>query len=402
MQSSLKKHFQLVVFRKMLGWKWRNHIRETKHVTRPPPKISLKHEWKRELASEHAQRSEVGQPLSGMTRKLRKMEEKRPVPRRSMFIVFTKNLFLRRKKKGRPVIETSVIHARSHEVHKDSNVGNFATRRGLGRQRHVSTRFLCLQDKVSKGELKMVKVGKADQLADFLTKPVAARWLAEKSPELGLEFREGRSSLQRGLVSWHDLLIFPLTHIRGGVQQYIPLRTLFIIVWIRRRFSLSWFQFEGFVSNATKKFKERGDPLLKQTQKMCQIVLNHVLVMKAWDSTLKTKHFVKERGDPLLIMTIWVMSKQCWMRWKWTSEFQGYHILLWSIRRVSAFENWFRKLRTTQIYTLFNKIYDKIKLVTRLFQNQRKWFRKWAASNCLNCSRWIPKSCAWYAYHTGM
>ena len=28
---------------------------------RPPPKISLKHEWKRELGSEHAQRSDVGQ-----------------------------------------------------------------------------------------------------------------------------------------------------------------------------------------------------------------------------------------------------------------------------------------------------------------------------------------------------
>ena len=28
---------------------------------RPPPKISLKHEWKREVGSEHAQRSEVGQ-----------------------------------------------------------------------------------------------------------------------------------------------------------------------------------------------------------------------------------------------------------------------------------------------------------------------------------------------------
>ena len=28
---------------------------------RPPPKISLKHEWEREVGSEHAQRSEVGQ-----------------------------------------------------------------------------------------------------------------------------------------------------------------------------------------------------------------------------------------------------------------------------------------------------------------------------------------------------
>ena len=28
---------------------------------RPPPKISLKHEWKRELGSEHARREEAGQ-----------------------------------------------------------------------------------------------------------------------------------------------------------------------------------------------------------------------------------------------------------------------------------------------------------------------------------------------------
>ena len=79
---------------------------------RPPPKISLKHDWKRELGSEHAQRPEgqvvqqsrsfqsnqpipnpsrdrTGQPVvrsdrSYLTRELCKMEEKRPVPRRSM------------------------------------------------------------------------------------------------------------------------------------------------------------------------------------------------------------------------------------------------------------------------------------------------------------------------------
>ena len=57
--------------------------------------------------------------------------------------------------------------------------------------------------------------------------------------------------------------------------------------------------------------KERGDSLLKQTQKMCQVVAKHVLVMKVKHSTLEKKHFVKERGDPLLTMTIQVMSKQC-------------------------------------------------------------------------------------------
>ena len=85
------------------------------------------------------------------------------------------------------------------KIRTDSSAAKgFMTRRGLGRQRHVSTRFLWLQDKVSKGELKSVKVGTADQLADVLTKRVTARWLAGKSPELGLEFRGGRSSLQRG------------------------------------------------------------------------------------------------------------------------------------------------------------------------------------------------------------
>ena len=88
---------------------WTSFIRKSVHVLRLPPKISLKHEWERELGSEHAQRSEAGQ----MTRSLQfnqptlnpkircqgwrdncKMEEKRPVLGRSMSILFTKNLVL--------------------------------------------------------------------------------------------------------------------------------------------------------------------------------------------------------------------------------------------------------------------------------------------------------------------
>ena len=78
---------------------------------RPLPKISLNNEWKRELGSEHAQRSEVWQlsrgfqsnqptlnPIRERSVRLdmiaRKMEEKRPVFRRSMLILFPKNLVL--------------------------------------------------------------------------------------------------------------------------------------------------------------------------------------------------------------------------------------------------------------------------------------------------------------------
>ena len=75
-----------------------------------------------------------------------------------------------------------------------------------------------------------------------------------------------------------------------------------------------------------------------------------------------------ERRHPLFAVTQVtrkVTSKQCWTRWTWTSEFQGYHILLWSMLRAHAFENWLRKSRTTQIDMLFNKIYDKTKPTTR-------------------------------------
>ena len=57
MQSSFKKHFQLIIFRKLVGWRLEKSFRKSIH----PPKISLKHEWKRELGSEHTQRAEAGQ-----------------------------------------------------------------------------------------------------------------------------------------------------------------------------------------------------------------------------------------------------------------------------------------------------------------------------------------------------
>ena len=59
MQSSFTTHSQLIVFRKLLGWKLEKSY--TKKYTchrRPQPTISLKHDWKREFGSEHAQRLE--------------------------------------------------------------------------------------------------------------------------------------------------------------------------------------------------------------------------------------------------------------------------------------------------------------------------------------------------------
>ena len=109
---------------------------------RPPPKISLKHEWKRELGSEHAQRSEGGQ-LSGSFQSnqpiLNPIRERtgRPVIRDDLSTVQDERKTSRSQeidvnsfheepvsseRTGTPVIETSVIQARSSEDRKDFNV----------------------------------------------------------------------------------------------------------------------------------------------------------------------------------------------------------------------------------------------------------------------------------------
>ena len=111
---------------------------------RPPPKISLKHEWKRELGSEHAQRSEVGQLSRSFQSNQPTLNPNRERTRRPVIRDDTRTVQDGRKtsrsqeidnssfheesvsseRTGRPVIETSVIQARSSEDSKDPHVGN--------------------------------------------------------------------------------------------------------------------------------------------------------------------------------------------------------------------------------------------------------------------------------------
>ena len=109
---------------------------------RLPPKISLNHEWKRELGSEHAQRSEVGQlsrsfqsnqPILNPIRErsgrpvirddARTVQDERKTSRSQEIDVssFHEEL-VSSERTGRAVIETSVIQARSSEDSNDPNV----------------------------------------------------------------------------------------------------------------------------------------------------------------------------------------------------------------------------------------------------------------------------------------
>ena len=108
---------------------------------------------------------------------------------------------------------------------------------------------------------------------------------------------------------------------------------------------------------------------------------------------------VYHEAKTINILTIRQFVKE--LRQTWTSKFQDYHILLWSTRKVPAFENWFRKLRTTQIDMLFSETYDRVDHLIPSVQNQNKWFMKLETLNCVNCSRRNPKRSAKYVYHTG-
>ena len=134
---------------------WRSLQRKSIHASpRPPPKISLKHDWKKELGSEDAQRPEgqvvqqfkssqsnqpipnpdhdrKGQPVVGTDRSgqpvvgtnTRTVQDERKTSRSQEIDVnsFREELSSS-ERTGRPVIETSVMQARSSEDTRDPNV----------------------------------------------------------------------------------------------------------------------------------------------------------------------------------------------------------------------------------------------------------------------------------------
>ena len=117
--SFFHKHFQLILFRKLLGWKLEKsytkkfsghlglHQRSTWNTTGKENWVqNMLNNQKDKLGnylevSNRTNKFQVqvvtdrGNPLSELTREPCKMEEQRPVRRRSMKILFTKKLFLR-------------------------------------------------------------------------------------------------------------------------------------------------------------------------------------------------------------------------------------------------------------------------------------------------------------------
>ena len=70
-----------------------------------------------------------------------------------------------------------------------SSARSFAQRRGLGKNRHIETRFLWLQERVAMKHLKVLKVKTTENPADVFTKALSAELRNKYCRELQHEFR---------------------------------------------------------------------------------------------------------------------------------------------------------------------------------------------------------------------
>jgi hypothetical protein len=76
-----------------------------------------------------------------------------------------------------------------------------ASRRGLGKVRHIEVTQLWIQDKVLRGEIELKKVGTNDNLADALTKHVSGDELSWHMDQCKLSIGVGRHELMPNVAN---------------------------------------------------------------------------------------------------------------------------------------------------------------------------------------------------------
>ena len=92
--------------------------------------------------------------------------------------------------------DMGVVHEGAIQIRSDASAAiGIASRIGIGKVRHVEVNQLWLQEKVSKKEIEVIKVGAAENLADALTKPVDAMAIKKHVEGIGAELRQDRHQL---------------------------------------------------------------------------------------------------------------------------------------------------------------------------------------------------------------
>ena len=76
------------------------------------------------------------------------------------------------------------------------------SRRGLGKLRHIQTRFLWVQERVAQNHLVIQKIGTKSNCADMCTKPMGSEQIKSFMKSIGQGFREGRANTAKELVEY--------------------------------------------------------------------------------------------------------------------------------------------------------------------------------------------------------
>ena len=77
---------------------------------------------------------------------------------------------------------------------------SIASRRGVGKVRHIDVRELWIQERVQRGDFELVKVRGEDNVADILTKHVPRDILDKHLKSIGCERRSGRHTLSPSVI----------------------------------------------------------------------------------------------------------------------------------------------------------------------------------------------------------
>ncbi|CAK0892634.1 unnamed protein product [Prorocentrum cordatum] len=78
-------------------------------------------------------------------------------------------------------------------VSDSSAARGFSSRRGVGKQKHIQTRYLWVQERLAMRHLDLGKFGTKENRADLLTKPLTKKEMEEHMKGINQEFREGRA-----------------------------------------------------------------------------------------------------------------------------------------------------------------------------------------------------------------
>ena len=86
-------------------------------------------------------------------------------------------------------------------IRTDSSAAkSIASRRGVGKVRHIDVRELWVQERTQRGDIEIVKVKGEDNIADILTKHVPRDLLDKHLKNIGCERRCGRHQLSPAIV----------------------------------------------------------------------------------------------------------------------------------------------------------------------------------------------------------